>query len=355
MLKEEIDITQFNLGGENHRSPQFGILEFADAVLRNKSPLPETSNVKVSSYWPNSFEACIHAHVFWTLSALRQRSIENPSLAVLVRSNSLVSHLSTVLRQNHTYSKNRIPAIEHSVVVDAVLSTAAAFVVASVLEWPTGDTAETLARTLQSIATYYELKNSTRPTKKAKDLVRKFSEAAGKVAKGNEPNIQAAKAMLRTHQAGIQFVGHPIEDWRAAVRILHEVSSLTEISDQGLMVPFSKPRAALPLGLGERWLASGGYLGASVLAEDILNRERLIEAERNPQGCMLMSMHKSKGKEFDGVVLVEKPFTSEFFGEGAAEVPFNRSRRLLRVAITRAKTLVRIVRPKNVRPLVDPC
>jgi len=32
-------------------------------------------------------------------------------------------------------------------------------------------------------------------------------------------------------------------------------------------------------------------------------QERLVAAERDPQGCILMNMHKAKGKEFDGVVL----------------------------------------------------
>ena len=66
-----------------------------------------------------------------------------------------------------------------------------------------------------------------------------------------------------------------------------------------------------------------------------------------------MNMHKAKGKEFDGVVLVEGAFKSGFFDERAEQAPFERSRRLLRVGLTRARTLVTIVRPQNARPLVD--
>ena len=47
----------------------------------------------------------------------------------------------------------------------------------------------------------------------------------------------------------------------------------------------------------------------------ILEQERLIAAERDPHGCILMNMHKAKGKEFDGVVLVEGAFKSSFFDE----------------------------------------
>ena len=41
ILREEIKVAEFDLGGENHRSPNAGILKFADAVLRNRSPLPD--------------------------------------------------------------------------------------------------------------------------------------------------------------------------------------------------------------------------------------------------------------------------------------------------------------------------
>lgn len=85
----------------------------------------------------------------------------------------------------------------------------------------------------------------------------------------------------------------------------------------------------------------------------MLEQERLIAAERDPQGCILMNIHKSKGKEFDAVVLVEGAFKSGFFDERTEKAPFERSRRLLRVGLTRARALVTIVRPQKARPLVD--
>jgi DNA helicase-2/ATP-dependent DNA helicase PcrA len=66
-----------------------------------------------------------------------------------------------------------------------------------------------------------------------------------------------------------------------------------------------------------------------------------------------MNMHKAKGKEFDGVVLIEGAFKSSFFDERNEQPPFQRSRRLLRVGLTRARSIVTIVRPANARSLVD--
>jgi len=353
ILREDIQVTEFDLGGENHRSPNGGILQFADAVLHNHSPLPATPDIKQVSYWQNTFAATVHAAVIWTFSALRKKGVEHPSVAVLSRSNSLIADLSVILSETHTYNKQTLPVIEHDVVWDAELSAAAAVVVASILEWPTGPAEETLARTLRVIAGYYKLKNAEEPTNAAAEHARKYDEAAAKVATGEGPRINAAKALVAVYKAGIDLVGEPVADWKAARWVLHDIPALNELFREARLVRLFRATDALASGLGERWLALSSYAGASELVKRILEQERLVAAERDPQGCILMNMHKAKGKEFDGVVLVEGAFKSSFFDERNEQPPFERSRRLLRVGLTRARTLVAIVRPQNARPLVD--
>lgn len=353
ILREEIQVTEFDLGGENHRSPNAGILQFADAVLHNHSPLPATPDIKQVSYWQNTFAATVHAAVIWTFSALRKKGVEHPSVAVLSRSNSLIADLSVILSETHTYNKQTLPVIEHDVVWDAELSAAAAVVVASILEWPTGPAEETLVRTLRVIAGYYKLKNAEEPTNAAAEHARKYDEAAAKVATGEGPRINAAKALVAVYKAGIDLVGEPVADWKAARWVLNDIPALNELFREVRLVRLFRATDALASGLGERWLALSSYAGASELVKRILEQERLVAAERDPQGCILMNMHKAKGKEFDGVVLVEGAFKSSFFDERNEQPPFERSRRLLRVGLTRARTLVTIVRPQNARPLVD--
>ncbi|MCJ9707497.1 UvrD-helicase domain-containing protein [Bordetella hinzii] len=353
ILREDIQVTEFDLGGENHRSPNGGILQFADAVLHNHSPLPATPDIKQVSYWQNTFAATVHAAVIWTFSALRKKGVEHPSVAVLSRSNSLIADLSVILSETHTYNKQTLPVIEHDVVWDAELSAAAAVVVASILEWPTGPAEETLARTLRVIAGYYKLKNAEEPTNAAAEHARKYDEAAAKVATGEGPRINAAKALVAVYKAGIDLVGEPVADWKAARWVLHDIPALNELFREARLVRLFRATDSLASGLGERWLALSSYAGASELVKRTLEQERLVAAERDPQGCILMNMHKAKGKEFDGVVLVEGAFKSSFFDERNEQPPFERSRRLLRVGLTRAKTLVAIVRPQNARPLVD--
>ena len=354
ILREAVAIAEFDLGGENHRSPNAGILQFADAVLRNQSPLPVTPDVKQVSYWGNAFPATVHAAVIWTFSALRKKGVEKPSVAVLSRSNSLISDMSVILSEARTYNNQPLSIVEHNVVWDAELSAAAAVVVASILEWPTGPTEESLARTLRGIAGFYKLKNAEEKTNTAAENARKYDEAAAKVAKGEEPRIKAAKALGVAHAAGVVLIGEPVADWKAARRLLQDVPALSELFREVRLVRLFRATDALASGLGQRWLASSSYAGASDLVTRILEQERLIAVERDFQsGCILMNMHKAKGKEFDGVVLVEGAFKSSFFNERTEQQPFERSRRLLRVGLTRARTLVTIVRPQNARPFVD--
>jgi DNA helicase II / ATP-dependent DNA helicase PcrA len=353
ILRETISITEFDLGGENHRSPNAGILKFADAVLRNLGPLPATPDVRQASYWGNAFAATVHAAVIWTFSALRKKGVENPSVAVLSRSNSLISDLSLILSEPHTYNNQVLSVVEHDVVWDAELSAAAAVVVASILEWPTGSADQSLARTLRLIAGFYKLKNAEEPTNTAAEHARKYDEAAAKVANGEEPRIKAAKELVAAHAVGIKLIGEPVADWKAARRLVQDIPALKELFREVRLVRLFRATDALASGLGERWLASGSYVGISDLVRRILEQERLIAVERDPRGCILMNIHKAKGKEFDGVVLVEGAFKSGFFDERTEPPPFERSRRLLRVGLTRARTLVTIVRPQKARPLVD--
>ena len=68
-----------------------------------------------------------------------------------------------------------------------------------------------------------------------------------------------------------------------------------------------------------------------------------------------MTVHKAKGKEFDGVVIVDgNPKKADaFFREKASSSKRESARRLLRVAITRARHRVLLVRPYGALPLTD--
>lgn len=76
-----------------------------------------------------------------------------------------------------------------------------------------------------------------------------------------------------------------------------------------------------------------------------------MATESQPDRVVLMTLHKSKGEEFDGVIIVEGQYSGSFFNDRREKPPFTATRRILRVGITRARHRVIIVRPNTAPPL----
>lgn len=235
---------------------------------------------------------------------------------------------------------------------DAELSAASATVLASILEWSAKEGDAALIRTMRSMVAYYRLKNASDPTKTAQGCIDAYTKAAEAFAKGRLPNNKVAKQLHAALHEGVLMKGDPVHDWRVCLAVLDGVAGLQEIAKQVRMVRLFRATDALGQGLANLWLSAGNYQTATVLVKRVLDQERLIPFEDDPRGCLLMNIHKSKGKEFDGVLLVEGAFESLFYDYGREPPPFIQSRRLLRVGITRAKTRVVIVRFAKARPLV---
>ncbi len=139
--------TEFDLAAENYRSPGSGILDFADAILRNAT-LPETKDVKQATYFGKAFPNVVHMGVVWTFRQLRDRGIADPSVAVLCRNNKLVAHVSGLLNEEHSYGTAALRPVAHDVMWDADLVAAAARVVGAIMEWHKASDAKVKSRLL---------------------------------------------------------------------------------------------------------------------------------------------------------------------------------------------------------------
>ena len=353
MLRDTCTPSAFDLGTDNHRSSAAsGILAVADAVLANKTPIPTTPDVSFWRYQPAQFMQRAHLSVVAALNTLRtKKGIVRPSLAVLCRTNTLVMDISTLLNEERPHGNGKLPMIDHHVVWDADLAATSAAVVGSILEWPAMTPREAVAWTLQHVVDFYRLKNAADPSKSASEAADRYARAQQGLKEGKLATLKAVKDLLARAEAGVSLVGDPVSDWKRAWEPLREVSAFSEIYREARMVRLFRATDALASGLAGEWRTHGWYKGASEFVKRVLDRERLIAADRQADGCVLMTMHKAKAKEFDGVVLVEGMHKSPFF-DSREKPPHPHSRRLLRVGMTRAKSYVIVLQPYGAPSLV---
>jgi ATP-dependent DNA helicase UvrD/PcrA len=102
--------------------------------------------------------------------------------------------------------------------------------------------------------------------------------------------------------------------------------------------------------LTDVWQRDGQYTNARQLLDTALTQDQLLDGSDDPDGLQLMTIHKAKGKQFDGVVVIRqshhdgKKLISTFVWKGD-KPPYHRSRKILHVAVTRAKIHTLILDP----------
>lgn len=347
-VRDVLQPAEFDLGGENHRSPDAGILQFADAVLHNRE-LPETDDVTQLYGYANQLELLTHLSCVWLYSELQEKGIVRPSIVVLARTNNMVAEVSGWVSKSHELKGKTYKPLAHDVLWDAEVSAAAAQIIATMLEWPTKSPLERATSTLEAVADYFEVKSaaaSNGPIAGALTLRDRYRANAQLLRDGKNARPVAAKHIVAQAEAGLELVGDPRRDWLAARGILEGADGLGEIVQAARFIRLFGATDEIGGRLADQWDEFGSYGRATDLVRRTLDQQKLATEQRDPQGFVLMNMHKSKGKEFDGVVIVEGFKRAEFFTEREG-APHLQTRRLLRVAITRARHRVVFIRPKN--------
>jgi DNA helicase-2/ATP-dependent DNA helicase PcrA len=189
--------------------------------------------------------------------------------------------------------------------------------------------------------------------------VAKLQEQAIKIRGGKALNINIAKALrgLITELSLSKFTGDPAEDWIAVKHALRatDQSELVRVASQlDFLVAFRRGHR-ISAGLAAEWLRDGAYTNARTALDQALAQEQILDGVEAPTGLQVMNFHKAKGKQFDGVIIVREArrthngVDSSFLWRGDAP-PYPKSRRVLRVGITRARTHTLLL-----DPLWPPC
>lgn len=201
---------------------------------------------------------------------------------------------------------------------------------------------EDVATFLDLLAAAYKSKGGKTALQRAK----RFAAWATEERSGQPPNVNlvaAINALLQTAmEAG--HAGNPQSDWtqvKQALRASGDATLVSVADALDYLVAFNRGKR-IATNLSELWLAYGSYAGAREALDSALAQEQLLSGADQLQGIHVMNMHKCKGKQFDGVILYRERHSSPFVWKDDPP-PHPKSRKVLHVAITRARSHVLVL------------
>lgn len=342
----------FDLSSDNHRSPASGILEYANAVLHN-TPIAAPPNVKSYSYRYTKPELVTHLLVQRTLTRLASQLDTPPTVAVLTRVNSFAGRISEGLTQEEELKGEQLALIDHILYWDPELAAASALVVASLLEWPVLPAKDAVMGTLKRIADYYRVKLGL-GTAGARSKIVTLERALKAVGEDQNTASKTAEVLLKAVKVPPPLTGRSVTDWHIARAALKGSAELDELAKKVRLVRLLNATGAVAWALSDTWNGATGYAGAADAVRAALAAEAVDVQQPDEAPVHVMTMHKSKGKEFDAVVIVEGRHDMPLLNPVPGSKTQEADRRLLRVAITRARHLVVMIRPTNALPLTPP-
>jgi DNA helicase II / ATP-dependent DNA helicase PcrA len=105
----------------------------------------------------------------------------------------------------------------------------------------------------------------------------------------------------------LDLTGDPVHDWLEVRRLLlgAEHEKLKLVGNDARFLRLLNRGTLLQDSLATQWRANGDYRRARSIVDSALRQEHFSASSRSWIGVNLMTIHKSKGKEFDEVVIFE--------------------------------------------------
>ena len=331
-IENAIGPMRVELGMQNNRSPGVEIVSFGNDILSNQPRGYRYEGIHHHQFNPKqqTRDLSIRKAVGTIYKLIRERTGTAPkSVAVLTNWGKGVAIIARALQGGEDQR-----AIPHRVVIDEANVFLATRVVAKLLE-PIDDEWQSLSSALDLLSQLYRAKGKTT---KAEQLLRNAQSAREQALRGPAKAPRALKAIIDSLKAE-EFTGNPGTDWLDVRRRL-QASGVAELKLVAELVvylmAFNRGRR-ISDSLTEAWLQTGSYQNANSLIEAAITQDQLAGGDGELQGINVMTIHKSKGKEFDGVVLVHIGNNISPLCPDWEKAPNAKSRKLLRVGVTRAR------------------
>jgi DNA helicase-2/ATP-dependent DNA helicase PcrA len=336
--------TEFDFGKENNRSGGTDIADFGNDLLTGANIGKTYKHVVKNRYAFDGAEP-MSSIKYNLLASLKRIKKVKPnghwSIAILVRTKANTLAVSSYLSK----SSKRLSEFNHEVLIDPAGPALAAVLIASLLEQQSK--AECLdAFVVNIIAHLRGRKNSiTKADLTFSEVLTSYRKGANIRGKNRQFLISEIERVVE-QLGNLEFEGIPERDWIKTRNLIekceHEV--LKNIFLDAKYIRLLNRGAILSEKLAQSWRDNANYANSRNAVKDALVQEHFSMSTRNYSGIFVMTMHKSKGKEFDEVIIWEDKYQSIVpFQANAGAI--EQARYLLRVAVTRAKSYTTINTP----------
>lgn len=339
---------EFNFEGENNRSNGTDITKFGNDLLKGYVKGNKYADVIIKHYRPKKpLLLDTKAHVLKVVSRLnREMPDQNWSLAILTPTRKLMLQVSKILSEKI----GTMPPITHEVLVDPTGPALSAVLIANLLD----NDEFSKEKLLNDLINFLKGRENGKPAKNQLDVANALeNNLKGIKLRGkNRISIFETAEEIIKRRSLIVLTGDPYQDWISIRDLLLDSGNdiWTLVGDDARYIRLLNKGTLLREELNLLWRKHGSYKGAGSLVNSALEREYFEKPRLSWNGIMVMTLHKSKGKEFDEVIIIEGSNSSRLIRDPSNKRSFNQSLYTLRVGVTRAKRKVTIITPYN-----NPC
>lgn len=342
-IRKSLSPEEVDLGTENHRSPGSEILAFGNDLITGKVRGKPYKGVSRFGFHPKKSDptkclrialAILHKHVRAETGSWAK------SVAILVPSGPAAAKASAALSA-------AAKPVKHKLLFDENEALLSARFAAFLLEPKNhGEKSANIAIALELFA---DIKKAGGSAQAKTYLAWALALRAGKASRAG---FVKALTDLLDELGAAGFTGDPGKDWLTVKRMLRgsgqaELSKIAGHLDY--LVAFNRGKR-ISANLSDAWQRDGQYTGARTALDLALAQDQILDGLDDPNGLQVMTIHKAKGKQFDGVIVLRD---SRHDGTQLVSnlvwwddpAPHPRSRRILRVAVTRAKVHTLLVEP----------
>jgi DNA helicase-2/ATP-dependent DNA helicase PcrA len=334
-IKAALTPTEINLGSENLRSPGSQIAEFGQDILAGRVREGGYKGVSSLSFNPTADLGVTLRRALGCLKrAIRSETQSWPkTIAILVPYGSEAARVSVSLNSG-------TKPVPHKLMFDEDEARLAARFAAFLLE--PREAYNEASQVGEALMLLCDLKKATGANTAANQLLGWVVKCkAGKISSAGQ--VTAIRSVLATLKTAA-FTGDPAKDWifvKKTLRASGEPMLIAVAQHLDYLVAFNRGKR-ISAGLSATWEMTETYARAREALEAALTQDLILDGIDDPDGIQVMTIHKAKSKQFDGVLVVRRQtyngqkLVSNFIWRDDVP-PYRRSRKILMVAVTRAK------------------